>query len=123
MSSVNEVHKVIQAIMASNKEARKRNDYIKLIENGFAVLEYVSTLIEIKIDSEGKYRQLEASELDRLMDTKGRNGIAETNAKASQPYQDLLHATDLIELCYNMINIAKLLARGIDKELQATPNR
>lgn len=122
--NIQELHKTIGAIMDSNKKARQANNYILLIENGFACLEYVHKIIDIAIDSEKKYRQYEAKVLEELKNSgvKGKNGEAETRAKATEFYSDWQHSIQLITLCYEMVNVAKLLSRSLDKELKAMPN-
>lgn len=122
--NIQELHKTIGVIMESNKKARQNNNYILLIENGFACLEYIHKIIDIAVESEKQYRQFEAKVLYDLKESgvKGKNGEAETRAKATGFYSDWQHSIQLITLCYEMVNVAKLLSRSLDKELKAMPN-
>lgn len=121
---IEELNNTIEAIMSSNKKARNENNYLKLIENGFACLEYTHKLINISVDAEKEYRKFEAEELLRLAEAgvKGKNGEAETKAKATEHYQNWQWTVQLINLCYEMVNVSKLLSRSMESEYKAMPN-
>ena len=116
-----ELSKTIDAVFESNKEARSRNDFIKLLENGFECLGFVNRLTNIAIDNEREYRKFEAITLLELKQqgNKGKNGEAETRAKATDHYINMIHEHKLIELCHEMNNNAKKLADSLNNELKA----
>ena len=119
--TLKDITNTIDAIMADNKKARNENNYIKLIENGFACLEYINKIINISIDAEREYRKYEATLLMELKEqgNKGKNGEAETRAKATEYYIEFRHCEQLLNLCYEMVNVAKKLADSLNDELRA----
>lgn len=119
--NIKEIGNIIDLIMEDNRLARANNNYIKLIENGFACLEYINKIINIMIDAEKGYRKYEAQLLLELKEAgnKGKNGEAETRAKATDFYSDYRHCDLLLNLCYEMVNVAKKLADSLNDELRA----
>ena len=58
---------------------------------------------------------LKPEELTNLWAKKGKNGEAETEAKATDYYKEWQRAKQTIELLYELANMAKKLTSDIDK--------
>lgn len=108
---MNEVYEKIELIFQSQRKARANNDYITLIVNAEACVEYIHKLIPYITDQEWLYRKVEAKESETNTSSK-----AEVIAKASEYYKEYIKAKMMIELLYEMINISKKLATGVNKE-------
>lgn len=119
---MDELYKTIDKIIESQKVARKRNDYDTLLLNGEACLEYAYQLILYGVDQESEYRKFEASLADKL-DENGKkftSAYCETKAKATDAYREWQRAKQVVELLYDLANMGKALAKGVDRELNAS---
>lgn len=121
-NNVELTYKAIDAIVRSNKEARDAGNYIGLVLNGQMCLNHVWTLVSHGIEQESLYRKFEARRLNELLASgeRGKNGIAEVEAKATDYYREWQKATQTVNLLYEMTNLAKKLAGDVDKNLKAT---
>lgn len=121
---IEEVYKTIDTIIASFKKARHNKDYLTLMSNGLALLEYLPSLINYSIDQESEYRKFEAKMSDEREDTgkKFTGSYCETKAKATDFYKEWQRAKSFIELTYELVNIAKKLAGSVDKEYTSSYN-
>lgn len=112
------LYKVFEAIRKSNLEARKMNNYDKLLENAQALSDYIPEMIEILVTQENLYRKYEAS----LANTKDENGkyysnsYCETQAKATENYKEFKKAELTLDWAYATINISKKLAASVGSE-------
>lgn len=119
---IDEVYLTIDAIIAAQKKARKENDFLTLLVNSEALLEYLPSLINYSVNQESEYRKFEA----KLIDEKDENGkrfsgaYCETKSKATDYYRDWQRAKLFIELIYEMVMMGKKLAGSVDKELNAS---
>jgi hypothetical protein len=118
-----EFYKMIDVVVAENKEFRQRHDYLGLIQNGQRLLNSLPKLIDYSTTQESEYRKFEAKELERLAEEKGRNGVAETNAKATDQYREWQRASQTIEMIYHLANMAKRLASDVDNNYKASMNK
>ena len=118
---IDSIYKTIDKIIKAQKEARRSNDYITLMLNGEALLEYIPELIIYSIEQESGYRKLEAKLSDEYTGEK-RNSSAycETQAKASEFYKEWMKTKMFMELMYEMVNMAKALGRGLNSEIKAS---
>ena len=118
---IEEVYKTIDVIIASFKKARHNKDYLTLMSNGLALLEYLPSLINYSIDQESEYRKFEAKMSDGREDTgkKFTGSYCETKAKATDFYKEWQRAKSFIELTYELVQISKKLASSVDKEFNA----
>jgi len=128
------VYKTIDTIIAAQKKARRENDYITLMLNGEALLEYIPELIIYSIGQESEYRKMEARLSDEYesiemevagsyVNKKGKRNsgaYCETQAKASDFYREWQKTKMFMELIYEMVNMAKALGRGLNSELKAS---
>lgn len=115
------VYDTIELITSKFRADRKANNYLGLVEDGLALLEEVPKLIEISITQESLYRQFEARLADEV-DEKGKkvpNTYCETMSKATDNYKEWQKAKQLIEYVYELVNMSKILARGVSKEFNA----
>lgn len=117
-----ETFKTIDVIIATIKKHRRNNDYINLVIDGLALLEYTKDLINYSIVNESNYRKLEAEILDKRDETGRRNtsSFAETQAKASDYYKEWQRTKQFIELIYELTNMCKKLASNIDNQIKAS---
>lgn len=116
------IYKTIDTIVQSQKKARKNNDYLTLMINAEALLEYIPELINYSVGQESEYRKFEAG-LSTKTETDGKrltSSYCETQAKATEFYQEWQRAKQFIELMYEMVNMSKALGRGINKEFNAS---
>lgn len=114
-------YETIDIITKKFRADRKANNYLGLVEDGLALLEEIPKLVEISIIQESEYRKFEA----RLSDEKDENGkrftnsYCETQSKATDYYKDWQKAKQTIEFVYELVNMSKILARGVSKEFNA----
>ena len=114
-------YEIIDIITKKFRADRKANNYLGLVEDGLALLEEVPKLIEISITQESLYRQYEAKLSDERDDTGKRNtnSYCETQSKATEYYRDWQKAKQTIEFVIDLVNMSKILARGLTKEFNA----
>lgn len=119
---ISDTYNTIDAIIKANKKARKDNDYMTLMMNGEALLEYIPELIAYNVDEEHEYRKFEARLLDEKIEGKKPNtsSYCEAQAKATESYKNWQRSKQIIELMYEMVQMAKKLATGVDKEFNNT---
>lgn len=119
---IQEIYKTIDVIFKAQKKARQSNDYLTLMVNAEALLEFVPQLITYSVDQEAEYRKFEAKYTNEDDKTGKRNSGAysETQAKATDFYKEWTKAKMFIELMYEMVNLSKKLASSVDKELQSS---
>ena len=116
---VENLYKTIDIIIEAQKKARQNNDYLTLMTNGEALLEYIPQLIKYSIEQESEYRKFEAKLSNEHYENKRNSGAyAETQSKATDFYKNWQQAKQFIELMYEMVNMAKKLAGSVDRELQ-----
>lgn len=108
---IEEIEKTINSIMNNIKLNRQKNNYIGLIENGIACIEYSYQLIDIIVNNEQDYRKLEAKEIES-----GSLGRAEAIAKASDYYKNWKKATFMYNALLEMNMTCKKLAFTNEKE-------
>ena len=116
-----EIYKIFEAIRKSNLEARKRNDYLTLMVNAQALLDYVPQLIEIMVNEEHEYRKFEAK-LSQTKDENGKyysNSYCETQSKATTNYKEYIKAKATLDWVYDSVNLSKKLATSVDQEMTA----
>jgi tryptophan 2,3-dioxygenase len=120
--SVEQTYKTIDRIIEAQKKARRENDYLTLMTNGEALLEFIPELIIYSIGQESEYRKMEAKLSDEYTgDKRNSSAYCETQAKASEFYKEWQKTKMFMELMYEMVNMAKALGRGLNSELNATP--
>lgn len=121
---IKELYNLIDTIIKANKKARANNDYLTLMLNAEALLEYMPALINHSVDQESEYRKFEASLSNKSDDTGKRltGSYCDTQAKATDSYKEWQRSKHFIELMYEMVNIAKKLASSVDKQLNASSN-
>lgn len=115
------VYETVDIITKKFRADRKSNNYLGLVEDGLALLEEIPKLIEISITQEAEYRKYEA----KLSDERDENGkrfsgaYCETQSKATEFYKEWQKAKQFQELVYNMVNMAKILAKSVDNEFKS----
>ena len=118
-----QIYKTIDIIFAAQKKARQSNDYITLMINAEALLEFIPQLINHSVEQEAEYRKFEAGLIDEKDGEKKLSGAyCETIAKATSFYREWTKAKMFIELMYEMVNLSKKLATSVDRELVASRN-
>lgn len=119
---IEETYKTLDLIIKSFKKARNDNDFITLVKNGLALLEYLPSLINYSVEQEADYRKYEALLSNAEFNGKRINSSAycETQAKATDFYKNWQKSKQMIELIYELVNMAKKLANNIDKEFNAS---
>lgn len=118
---IDEIYKTIDVIVQEQKKARQRNDYLTLMTNAEALLEYLPELIRYSVDQEAGYRKYEAR-IANEEDDKGKkltSSFCEVQAKATDFYKEWQKAKQFIDLLYEMVNMSKKLAGGVSKEYNA----
>lgn len=111
----------IDTIIKSLKLKRISHNYLGLMEDALALLEYTPSLIEYCVDKESEYRKFEASLTNEEKDgKKNSSAYCETQAKATDYYKDWQKTKLFLELIYEMVNVAKKLANNIDSELNSS---
>jgi hypothetical protein len=119
--TVEDIYKTIDVIVKAQQKARRNNDYLTLMLNAEALLEYIPGLIQYSVEKESAYRKYEAQLANGCTDNKrNTSSYSETQAKATEDYSEWTKAKQFIELMYEMVNMAKKLAGGVDKELNAS---
>ena len=117
------VYKTIDLIVQHQKKARQEDDYLKLMVNAEALLEFIPKLINYSVEQESEYRKFEAGLIDQKDGDKKLTGAyCETKAKATSFYREWSKAKMFIELMYEMVNLSKKLAGSVDLSLQASRN-
>ena len=119
--TIEQTYKTIDVIIKTFKKARRENDYLTLMTNGFALLEYIPELIIYSIEQESLYRKLEAKLSDEYQgDKRNSSAYCETQAKASEFYKEWMKTKMFMELIFEMVNMAKALGRGLNNEIKAS---
>lgn len=119
------IYDTFEVIKNSNLKARQNNDYITLLINAQALLDYAPDLINLMVNSEHEYRKIEAT----LANTKDENGkyysnsYCETQAKSSEKYKDYIKAKATLDWVYESINLSKKLATDVDNNYKASINK
>ena len=117
---ITETLKIISQIIAAQKKARRNNDFLGLMMNGEALLEYIPNLIEYAVEQESQYRKFEASLANESKDGKPfTSSYCETQAKATDFYKEWQKSKQFIELIYEMVQMSKALAKGVNQEFNA----
>jgi hypothetical protein len=119
---IDNIYKTIDKIIQAQKKARRENDYLTLMLNGEALLEYIPELIIYSIGQESEYRKFESSVLDEK-DENGKSrtsSYAETKAKAQDSYREWRKTSQFLELIYELVNMSKALGRSVNKEFNAS---
>lgn len=114
------LYKVFEAIRKSNLEARKMNNYDKLLENAQALSDYIPDMIDILVTQENLYRKYEANLLTDITQEKMTSSKAEAMAKATDYYKEFKKAELTLDWSYATINISKKLASSVGNEYNAT---
>ncbi len=115
-----ETYKTINIIVEAQKKARRNNDFLTLMTNGEALLEFIPQLIDYSITKESEYRKYEAglaNEMDGLKRNSG--SYCETQAKATDYYSEWQKTKMTIDWIYEMVNLSKKLATSVDRELNS----
>lgn len=117
-----DIYETIDAVMARVKEQRHRNDRDGLLLSGESCLELVYLLTDISVDAESRYRKFEADLSDKTDENGKRfsSAYCETKSKATDDYKEWQKAKQVIEVLYNLANMAKVLARGVDNSYNAS---
>lgn len=116
---------VIRKILENTKVKRQKNDFLGVINNAQAVLDYLPDIINYEVDQEHQYRAFEA-ELSEQRDDTGKRytgSYCETKAKATEFYKEYRRAQLFRELMYEVVQISKKLASSIDQNLNASGGR
>ena len=111
-----DIYKIFESIRKSNLEARKMNNYDKLLENAQALSDYIPQIIDILVEQENLYRKYEAELLNQEKMTSSK---AETLAKATEYYKEYKRAELIQDWAYETINISKKLATSVTYEYSA----
>lgn len=117
-----QIYQTIDKIVKAQKKARQNNDFLTLMVNAEALLEFIPQLITYSVEQEAEYRKFEAKYANEK-DEKGKlnsGAYAETQAKATEWYKEWRKATQFIDLMYEMVQLSKKLAGSVEKELSAT---
>ena len=116
-----QVYKTIDLIIQHQKKARQEDNYLKLMVNAEALLEFIPQLINYSVEQESEYRKFVAGLIDEKDGDKKLTGsYCETKAKATSFYKEWSKAKQFIELMYEMVNLSKKLAGSVDKSLQSS---
>lgn len=117
---IEQIYKTIDKIIASQKRARTDHNYLKMIENAEALLEYMPTLINYSVDQEAEYRKYEMGMTTIEKDGKApTSSYCETHAKATDFYKEWQRSKQFIELLYEMVQMSKKLMTNDTKEFKA----
>jgi hypothetical protein len=119
---IDTIYKTIDAIVRSQKKARSNNDFLTIMKNAEALLEYMPQLIVYSVEQEAEYRKFEAKLANESESIGKRNSgsYCETQAKATDFYRNWQQSKQFIELMYEMVQMAKKLAGSVDNELKAS---
>ena len=110
-----DIYKIFESIRKSNLEARKMNNYDKLLENAQALSDYIPQIIDILVEQENQYRKFDA---ELLSQEKMTSSKAETMAKATDYYKEFKRAELMQDWAYETINISKKLATSVSNDYQ-----
>jgi len=114
---MNETTKIINTIIAKQKKCRQEQDFLGIMLNGEALLEYLPAMIDYSVDQESLYRKYEAELTSGVKDGKATtSSYCETQAKASDFYKEWQRTKQFIELIYEMVQMSKALAKGVSKD-------
>lgn len=118
---MDDLYKTIDSIVEAQKKARRNNDYLGLMTNAEALLEYLPSLINHSVNQESEYRKFEAKLSDGRDDTGKRytGAYCETQAKATDFYKEWQRAKLFIDLLFEFVNMAKKLAGSVNKEFNS----
>ncbi len=117
---IEETYKVIDRIILSLKKHRQANNYLGLATDAMALLEYIPSLIQHSVNQEAEYRKFEAKlSNESIGDKKNSSAYCETQAKATVFYTEWSRAKLFIDLMYEMVQMSKILARGVNNEFNA----
>jgi len=119
--NIEPTYKIIDVIIKAQKKARNDHNYLLLMENGQALLEYIPNLISYMVEQEGEYRKFEAKLSDEYTgDKRNSSAYCETQSKATEFYKEWQKAKNFLELIYELVNMSKALGRGINNEFNAS---
>jgi hypothetical protein len=118
---MDEIYRTINIIITAQKKARRDNNFLALMSNAGALLEYLPDLICYSVDQESEYRKYEAKLSDGRDDTGKRytNSYCETQAKATDYYKEWQKSKLMIDLLYELTNMAKKLSGSINNEFNS----
>ena len=115
-----EIYLTIDKIIQVQKKARRANDYLTLMTNAEALLEFIPKLITYSVNQEGEYRKYEAKLSLELTDgKKNTNSFCETQAKSTIFYSEWQKSKLFIDFIYEMVAMSKKLAGGVSREFNA----
>jgi hypothetical protein len=118
---IEEIYETVDKIIAAQKIARRNNDFLTLLTNGEALLEFLPKIIEYSVDEESAYRKFEAKLANEMTDGKrNSSSYCDTQAKATDNYRNWQRSKLIIELMYEMVNIAKKLASSVNSEFNSS---
>lgn len=119
---ISQIYKVIDVIIKSLKEKRKNKDFLGLLLDAEALLEYLPGLINHSVEQEAEYRKFEARLSDEVEENGKRKSSAycDTMAKASDFYREWQRAKQFIDLTYELVNISKKLASSVSSEFNSS---
>ena len=122
MTSIEQTYSTIDIIIKAQKKARNDHNYLLLMENGQALLEYIPNLISYMVEQEAEYRKFEAKLIDERDDTSKRytSSYCETKSKATDFYKEWQKAKNFLELIYELVNMSKALGKGLNSEFNAS---
>jgi hypothetical protein len=119
--NIDDIYATIDKIIAAQKIARRNNDFLTLLTNGEALLEYLPKVIEYSVDQESQYRKYEARLANEMTDNKrNSSSYCETQAKAIDEYKNWQRSKLFIELMYEMVQVSKKLASSVNTEFKAS---
>lgn len=114
-----QIYKTIDAIISAQKKARKDNNFVALMINAEALLEYIPQLIEYSINQEHYYRKYEAelsNKIDPVSMKSFTSSYCDTQAKATEEYKNWQRAKQTIDWMYEVVNMSKKLAGTVLKD-------
>lgn len=117
---MDKIYQTIDIIIVAQKKARQNNDYLTLMSNAEALLEFVPSLIGYCVEQESQYRKYEAklsNENDLSTGKKLSSSYCETQAKATDYYKEWQKVKMFLDFIYEMVNMSKKLAGTVDKEM------
>ena len=125
MNNIEQIYKTIDLIVDSFKKHRRNNDFVNLLTDGLALLEFIPQFINYSVEQESEYRKFEAGLIDEVDENKKKltGSYCETKAKATSFYKEWSKAKMFIDLMYEMVNLSKKLAGSVDLSLQASKNK
>lgn len=116
------IYETFELIRKSNFDARRRNDYDKLLENAQAISDYIPEIIDILVTQENLYRKYESDilDVDEVNGRKITSAVAETKSKATDYYKEFKRAELTLDWAYATINISKKIASSVTNEFKST---